>query len=178
LSATVIETRRVPVPIPSRLAPALAFLASFGLASAAGAIDLTGTWEGSYTCQGFDGINFKTGNKTSVLLISQEGTQFSADLDGGDYIYNGVAIDDEKDPQGKGNLVMNQCGTDSFPTEGPEGEIVRMSAKVNTEKGTGALKGVGIVEFTDETRPTVVTCKFKFKRVNTTPADFTGCPTL
>jgi hypothetical protein len=167
------------VPIRSRLAILLTFAAApLGLASAASAIDLTGTWQGSYTCQGFDGVNFKAGNKASVLLINQTDTHFSADLDGGDYIYNGVAIDDDADPQGKGNLVMNQCGTDPFPTEGAEGEIVRMAAKVNPDKGTGSLKGVSIVEFLDEARPTVVTCKFKYKRVSTAPVKFNGCAPL
>ena len=47
--------------------------------------------------------------------------------------------------------------------------------KVNPDKGTGALKGVSIVEFVDNAVPTVVTCKLKFKRVSTTVAKFTGC---
>ena len=165
------------MPIRSRLAIALVFAAApLGLGSPADAADLTGTWEGSYTCQGFDGVNFKTGNKDSVLLISQEGSNFSADLDAGDFVYNGVVIDDDSDPQGKGNLIMNQCGTDPFPLEGAEAEMMRMTIKVNPDKGTGALKGVSIVEFVDNAVPTVVTCKLKFKRVSTTVAKFTGCP--
>jgi hypothetical protein len=163
------------VPIRSRLALALAFSASFGLAAAAGAADITGTWEGSYSCQGFDGVNYKTGNKTSTLLIAQEGNTFSASIDAGLFVYNGVVIDDDAAPLTKGNLVMNQCGTDSFPAAGAEGEIVRMAIKVNAEKGTGALKGVSIVEFIDETVPTVVTCKLKYKRVSTTTTKFLGC---
>lgn len=166
------------MPIRSRLALVLAFSASFGLASAAGAATLTGTWEGSYNCQGFDGVNYKTGNKDSVLLIAQEGATFSASIDAGTFVYNGIVIDDDADPQGKGNLVMNQCGTDSFPAEGAEGEIVRMSIKVNADKGTGALKGVSVVEFLDKGNPTVVTCKLKYKRVSTAPVKFTGCPAL
>ena len=51
-----------------------------------------------------------------------------------------------------------------------------MAIKVNPDKGTGALKGVSIVEFIDETTPTVVTCKLKYKRVSTTVAKFAGCP--
>jgi hypothetical protein len=164
------------VPIRSRLALLVVVAASsFGLAAAAGAADITGTWEGSYNCQGFDGVNYKTGNKTSTLLISQEGTTFSASIDAGLFVYNGVVIDDDADPQAKGNLVMNQCGTDPFPAAGAEGEIVRMAIKVNPDKGTGALKGVSIVEFIDEATPTVVTCKLKYKRVSTTVAKFAGC---
>ena len=167
------------MPIRSRLAIALAVAAApLGLAAPASAVDLTGTWEGSYTCQGFDGVNFKTGNKNSVLLIFQDGITFSADLDAGDFVYNGVAIDDDADPQGKGNLIMNQCGTDAIPLQGAESEMMRLAIKVNPDKGTGALKGVSIVEFVDNGVGTVVTCKLKFKRVSTTVAKFAGCPAL
>jgi hypothetical protein len=180
LSATVRETanrKERSVPIRSRLALLLAFAAApLGLSTAAGAANLTGTWEGSYSCQGFDGENYKTGNKDSVLLISQEGQIFAANIDNDTFVYNGLVIDDDADPAGKGNLVMNQCGTDAIPGEGPEGEIVRMAIKVNADKGTGTLKGVSIVEFFDKTGPGVVTCKLKYKRVSTTVAKFNGCP--
>ena len=167
------------MPIRSRLAILLAFAAApLVLAAAAGAANLTGTWEGSYSCQGFDGENYKTGDKESVLLITQEGQVVSANIDTDLFIYNGLVIDDDLDPAGKGNLVMNQCGTDAIPAEGPEGEIVRMSIKVNADKGTGALKGVSIVEFLDKNGPGVVTCKLKYKRVSTKVVKFNGCAAL
>ena len=158
----------------TRLAFALcALLASASLASSSLAVDLDGTWEGSYKCQGFDGASFPAGNRTSTLLIAQEGTTFSASLDGGEYIYNGAVINDLGKPDELGEMVMNQCGNDPIPLAGAEGEIIRLKVKVNAEKGSGSLKGIGIVE---TSIPDVVTCKYKFKRVNTTPAKFLTCP--
>jgi hypothetical protein len=158
----------------TRLAFALsAVLASASLASSARAVDLTGTWEGSYTCQGFDGASFKAGNKTSTLLIFQEGTTFSANLDGDDYLYNGAVINDTGKPDALGEMVMNQCGNDPLPLLGAEGEIVRMKVKVDAAKGTGSLKGISIIE---TPIPDVVTCKYKYKRISTTVVKFLTCP--
>jgi sucrose-6-phosphate hydrolase SacC (GH32 family) len=156
----------------TRLAFALSALASASLASSAGAVDLTGTWEGSYTCQGFDGASFKAGNKTSTLLIFQNGTTFVANLDQGKDVYTGAVINDSSKPEALGEMVMNQCGTDPVPLAGAEGEIVRMKVKVDAAKGTGSLKGISILE---TPLPDVVTCKFKFKRINTTPGKFVTC---
>jgi len=152
----------------ARLAIALALVAA-----PAGAIDLTGTWEGTFSCKSFDGTaapqNFK--NKDSVMLIAQTDATFIAQLDEVDH-YNGAVIDDASDTTARGEAVMNHCGTDALPLLDSPGEIVRLKAKVDPEKGTGTLSGDSIFEMPG----LVMSCKFKFKRTNLTPNKFGGCP--
>jgi hypothetical protein len=140
----------------------------------ASAVNLTGTWVGSYTCTGYNGSTFKVRNPDSTLLILHEKASLSASLDGGEYLYNGAVIDDDFDPTARGELVINQCTTNSLPLEGGDGEIIRFSAKVNTVKGTGTLKGLGILE-SIVPNPGLITCKYKYKLLDQTPVKFPQC---
>jgi hypothetical protein len=66
---------------------------------------------------------------------------------------------------------MNACTADGLPMTDPGGEIVRLKAKVNAEKGTGTLTGTSFLEGNG----VVMTCKLKYKRVNTTPGKLGTC---
>lgn len=152
-----------------RLVPSSLFslAAALALASGASAFDLTGTWAGRWSCQGYDGSKFRSSSKDSVLRVTQTGSSLAVDLDDGLYRYNGGAIFDDKSPTTKGEIALVQCGTDNVPFDGPEGEIVRAKVKADAAKGTGSLKGVSLVEFSDIEITDVLTCKYSYKRIST-----------
>lgn len=155
----------------TRLVPLLVLVT----AGQAFAFDLTGTWAGKWSCTGFDGAKFTSGNKESTLLVAQVGNVFSADIDGGEFRYNGGAIPDAAKPLEKGEAVMNSCGTDPIPLTGEETEIARLKVKVSIKPGQvkGSLKGVSIFE---DNLGGVGTCKYSYKRITTTNPGSIGCP--
>jgi hypothetical protein len=157
----------------SLLAIAVAVLAS---ATSAGAIDLTGTWSGKYTCTQFDGAPSKVKSPPdSVMVIVQTGATLSAIIDeGSGGTYRGATIDATAKPDEQGEAVFNACGTDAFPLDGGTAELVRLKAKVNAENGTGTLSGVSYFE----TPTTLLTCKLKYKRTTTAPVKFAGCDAM
>lgn len=156
-----------------RLAALFSLLIAFGaLAPAALAFDLTGTWEGKWTCQGFDGESFKSSNKESTLLITQTGNTIAASLDNGVFVYNGGAISDVQNPEKRGEAAFAACPNDNLPLATGESEIIRLKVKVRPETGTGALTGLSIVE---SEFPDVLTCKYKFKRTSTTDPNLLAC---
>jgi hypothetical protein len=147
------------------LAIAIAALA----AASAGAIDLTGTWNGKYSCQDFDGDYAKFKSSESVLRIVQTGTTLVASIDGGAGTYDGAVIDSTAKPAQEGEAVLNLCLTSAAPLGG--GELFKIKAKVDPEKGTGTISGVSHYE-----GGTVVnTCKLKYKRVSTDPGKVDTC---
>jgi hypothetical protein len=151
-------------------------LASAALAPAAGAFDLTGTWTGKWSCQGFDGSSFKSSNKQSTIAITQTGANtFAANVDGGQFFYNGGAIPDAGAPDTKGEAALLQCGTDNIPFATSEGEILRVRVKVNPASGAGSLKGLSVIE-TDFSE--VLTCKYSYKRVDTADPNVLDCTPL
>ena len=160
---------------PLRLA-ALSFvslLAAVAIAPGASAFDLTGTWEGRWSCQGFDGAKFRSGNSESIVLITQTGTTLAVNMDNGDYLYNGGAIFDTGSPDTKGEVVLTQCGTDNLPLAGADGEILRAKAKADAEKGSGSLKGLSIFE---SAVPDIITCKYSYKRTSAANPAVPACP--
>jgi hypothetical protein len=151
---------------------ALAVGVIIGGLSHASAFDLTGTWLGSYKCDEFDGVKHKAGNKTSTILITQNGNILAMSLNGS-FKYNGAAIADAKKPDLQGEAVFNQCGTDNVPVSGTQGEILR--AKVKTKTGTPKASFKGLSIFEDPAVP-VGTCKYSFKRTDTTDPNVAACP--
>ena len=144
-------------------------------ATSARAIDLTGTWNGSYSCAGFDGEATKDKVKDSVLLVVQTGATLSAIIDNGNGgTYRGATIDATAKPTEQGEAVLNGCATDALPLADAASELVRLKIKVNPEKGTGTLSGVSYFEQPGN----VLTCKLKYKRVSTTPGKFAGCDAM
>lgn len=139
--------------------------------SPAHAVDLTGVWEGTITCQAFNGEYSKTKDADSTLHIFQEGGTFIAQLDG-EVSFNGAVIDSTAKPTEQGEAAMNACSTDATPLGDGSDLIARLKAKVNPEKGTGTLTGEGVFATTGA----VSTCKYKLKRTSTMPPKFAGCP--
>lgn len=85
-------------------------LASVVAAAPAGAIDLTGSWEGSYACSRFNnGVADKLKVKPSLLEIVQTDATLTASIDGVQ-AYNGATIDLTADPTKRGEAILNTCG--------------------------------------------------------------------
>jgi hypothetical protein len=153
----------------------LAAVAALAFTASAHAIDLTGTWNGSYSCTSFDGEATKTKAPDSVLLIFQTGGTLSAIIDAGaGGTYRGATIDATAKPTEQGEAVFNFCTTDALPLADSASELVRLKAKVNVEKGTGTLSGVSYFEQPGN----MLTCKLKYKRVSTAPPKFAGCDAM
>jgi hypothetical protein len=151
---------------------ALALAALVVTPSAARAFDLTGTWIGKWSCKGFDGSKFTSDNKTSTLKITQAGNVIHADLDNGDFHYNAAAITNTAKPD-QGEAVFLSCSTDNVPQSGGEAEIIRAAVKTKLGTFKASFKGLSIFEsnFGD-----VGTCKYTFKRRDTTDPNVGGCP--
>ena len=108
----------------------------------------------------------------SVLRIVQTGATLSASIDDGSGgTYNGATVDSTAKPTEQGETVLNACGTDAIPLVGGSSELMRLKAKVDPAKGTGTLTGVSYFE----TPTFLLTCKLKYKRVETTTAKFKTC---
>jgi hypothetical protein len=139
---------------------------------AARAFDATGTWTGAYSCAEFNGVKSKAGNKASTIEITQTGTVLAMTLNGS-FHYNGAVIPDVKKPELQGELVFIQCGTDNVPLAGAQGEIGRATVKTKANTPKASFKALSIFE-----DPTILdgTCKYSFKRTDTTDPSVTACP--
>lgn len=139
------------------------------------AYDLTGTWEGTYTCKGLaNGVKDAYVNQL-VAKISQVGTAVGADItfDGTPFKYNGIAAAKADKPD-KGDLAFVLCGTDDDLSTGVYDEFGRFSVTTKPAKGTGAIKGLS--QFSTP-EPAVITCKWKLKRTDPAdPAVTPACP--
>lgn len=162
-----------------------AALAALLLALASGAhaqgdpADLTGTWEGKVSCKFNRADTGATGSYTSdsELLIRQIGvganvTELAVVL--GPDGFSGRTIDTGV---GKGEVVFVRCGSgESAWSQGTE--IWKSKFKVSAEKGTGSITGTSVYNDANgaPVQGTLVTCKGKWKRVDTAePDDVVSC---
>jgi hypothetical protein len=145
------------------------------LAAPAAAIDLTGTWEGSFKCAEFDGSKFKFKDTDEILEITQSGTVLNVlwtTTSPDPTPIQGIAIDDDKKPDQKGSAAMIDCDTTTDLTSG-YGEIANLQASVNRTKGKGKLKGKSIYTVGGDV---VGECKWSFKLMDLADPGATGCP--
>ena len=137
----------------------------------ASAIDLTGTWEGSFNCSEFDGEKHKFSQKGEVLLITQVGDMLNIAWDGDPLA--GIAINDANKPDQKGAAALIDCDTTTDPTTG-FAELAYLLAKIDRLKGKGSLKGTSVLTGSGVY---VGMCKWKFKLVNpANPVVPPACP--
>jgi hypothetical protein len=156
------------------------FVLAFGLAAhPAAALDLTGTWEGKFTCSAWDeGALFRFPQPGQILRISQTGSEVRVEWGDPNVLtpvlipISGVAIPDAKSPDTKGEVALADCET-SADLVTHYGELARYTVRVNREKGKGSLKGLTIYA-----RPTseVGSCKASFKLVDPADPGVGGCP--
>jgi len=155
------------VPVTGRLL-VLGGLAFVGLAgSPAGALDLTSTWLGKYTCTEYNGTLSKFTVKDDEMRITQTGDVFAVDSENQ---FSGVSLPDDKKPDTKGEAKLANCDTDNVVSNGGD-EIARLSAKVDREKGKGKLKGSSIYTFPGG----VGTCKWSYKLTDPANPNAVGC---
>mgnify|MGYP001500426521 CR=1 FL=1 len=146
-------------------------LIAASIAPAAHAFDLTGHWTGKWNCKGFNGTKFTDSETLSGLAITQAGDTIAATIDYGDFFYNGTPVTDAAKPE-QGEAVLLACPTANTLRWG-DAEIIR--AAVKTKNGTfkATLKGTSV--FADN-MPQVGTCKYSYKRINTSDPAVAGCP--
>ena len=158
-------------------------------ASAAHAFDLTGHWEGKWSCKGVDPFEGKftvsSQIKPSTLDITQVGGTFAAVVDasvsaanGGDFPFNVFAIPDVKKPDEKGEVVLLACpnGNTVPPQDGGSAEIIRAQVKTKANTFKASFKGASVFTDTFNGAPEVGTCKYSYKRIDTTDPGVSNCP--
>ena len=146
-------------------------------AQAAGAIDLTGTWEGEQTCDLYVGDNVKLKYKHDTMRISQKGSVAQmgsfCSPDSCYFLYQGLVVDDAKDPDRKGQVAFNVC-----PSPDTYYEILRVD-KLDLKHGRDAQLD-GDSHFFQITSPAwtgVGNCTWKYKRVSTADPGLVSCAT-
>lgn len=141
------------------------------LAAPAAALDLTGTWVGKFSCSVFDGEPDRFPEPAETLRISQQGSELRVEWVDAARL-SGVALADAGRPDTKGEVALADC------TTGPDlftqyAELVRLSARVNREKGSGSLRGFSIYA------PSGVvagSCSWSFRLSDPTDPAVAGCP--
>jgi hypothetical protein len=156
------------------------FVLAFGLAAhPAAALDVTGTWEGKFTCaESAEGELFRFPEPGQIFRISQTGNDVRVEWGDPNVAepelipISGVAIPDAKSPDTKGELALADCET-SADLVANYGELARYTVRVNREKAKGSLKGLTIFA-----RPGafVGSCKASFKLVDPADPGVSGCP--
>jgi hypothetical protein len=155
-----------------RFIPLLA--AALLVAIPAGAVDLTGTWIGSFSCTRFvDGIKEKFTTKNEVLLISQSGSQLNVEWVGfADQ--EGIAINDARNPDEKGAVALIDCETTTDLSDPMSyAELANLQVKVSRAKGKGTIKGLSVHS---EDGDITGQCKWNFKLMDLADPDAAGCP--
>ncbi len=162
--------------IPALLIRAVAATLLLGVAVApAHAFDLTGHWTGKWSCKGFDGTKFTSGNKVSTMDVTQVVGTFAVAIDVAtdNFTYNAVAIPDMIKPNEKGEVVLVGCHTGTTLPAAPfDAELVRASVKTKLD-GKGTFTGTS---FFADSAPEVGTCKYSYKRVSTIDPVVAACP--
>jgi hypothetical protein len=152
----------------------------------AGAIDLTGTWTGKFSCTGFDGRKFSFTQRNQNLRISQASDRklWVEWFDEGALAakFSGFVLENSRKPETKGRAALADCGTQADITSGIS-ELANLDVSVNSRKTTGSLKGTSI--YTDQIddpdtpddNPEITQCKWSFKLTDTAnPNVSPGCP--
>lgn len=137
------------------------------------ALDLTGTWDGKWSCAGFDGAKFSTKGETSVLAITDLGGNVARASIDDFYFYNVGIIPDGEKPEESGEGALVECGTDALPLQGSEAELMRAKVKLKLGTDKAAFSGTSIFE--DELG-SVGTCTYTYKRRDRVDPVVPPCP--
>ena len=138
-------------------------------ATAAGAVDMTGTWEGQERCNCFNAVDgrFTERYRDEVMEITQDGTDLNIEAYG--ELFNGNVISHpHRDSKGEASLIA--CDTD--PTDNASfGEIGRakVSAKAN---GRGRMT---IRSLWNAQEGQICTCTSKMHRTDASDPEIDDC---
>lgn len=156
-----------------RFETAAVFVFSLAAGLPAAAFDLTGHWEGSWSCSVFvNGEKGKDGERESTLEVTSLGDGTFRGLMDGNYDVRGIEIADIAKGDSKGEIGWAACGGDDDLTTGSATELGRF--KVSTSGERGSLSGTSVwSSFPGH----IATCKYKYTRVDTTNPNLTyPCP--
>jgi hypothetical protein len=137
----------------------------------AAAFDLTGHWEGSWTCSGIEaGQKWKDVNRESTIAITDFGNGvIAARVDNSPWL--GIAIYAAGNTD-RGEVAMAHCGSDANPETGSFTELARF--RVSTSGDRGTLSGISIYS---SGSLHVSTCQYRLTRVDTVnPGLAYSCP--
>jgi len=136
----------------------------------ASALDLTGTWAGSFKCLEFNGSLSKYRVDDATFLISQAGTTLKITWVG-EIPLGGLVVADASKPDTAGFASFVHCDTDADLTTGFS-ELAVVQVKVNRDKGKGSLRGLG--QYTSD-GSTIGACTIKLKLTDTADPGGAGC---
>lgn len=147
----------------------LSMLPGLALASAAYALDVTGTWEGKEKCLVYTELQ-RTTSETATLRITQTGTDLNVSVLGGQVVasMNGAAIANTKDPE-SGQVGIYRCGTSTTISMTGIFTAKTKASGAGTLKGTINVVGHGVGDGTSA-------CKYSLKRIATTNPAIGPCP--
>jgi hypothetical protein len=137
------------------------------------AFDITGTWEGGWTCRVQHKGTFTTIAKDAVTMkVTHSGSTVYMDLDNDRYHYNGWAGADNENAN-RGALTVVECRT--RPTSTVFNEVI--SARVKTSSAGGEFNGTSTYTFIDPTNTDIgAICKITFKRTSAADPGVGPCP--
>ncbi|MEY4720206.1 MAG: hypothetical protein RL563_2824 [Pseudomonadota bacterium] len=140
------------------------------------AVDLTGTWQGNFTCSGFNGRKFNYVEKNHTLQISQSDSALAAKWLEEKTDFSGFVIEDEKTPQTKGQVALANCKSKADLTV--DSELANLNVVINRPRGIGQLTGISIYTLPSVGQGNVVgQCKWNFKLVDTEDPQLSSvCP--
>lgn len=150
------------------------FLFAFSLAVGlpATAFDLTGHWEGSWSCTVYsNGVKSKDEQKESTFDVTSLGNGRFGGIFDGNYEVRGIELTDAAKPE-KGEIAFVSCGGDDDLSNFENTELGRL--KVSTSGSEGTLSGTSVWS---SGPGHIATCKYKHKRMNTNNPGLTyTCP--
>lgn len=129
-----------------------------GAAAPAAAVDLTGTWEGTLSCETLvnDNAPIRDVTRDNVLKIRMVSAwEFVATLNDSMALYGG-ALDDGRSLT-RGEVVAQRC----FPTA-QFNTVLTANASVNAERSTGSLSGQLRIFILDPSPAFIHTCRASF----------------
>jgi hypothetical protein len=147
--------------------------------SPAWSADLTGVWFGHQECDRYDGQKFHTKYPDDVMLITQQGNQMSMaalliDGDGFALLFQGVVIDDAKEPDKKAQTTFTECATTPTSLYQETGRANKVELK---KHGDGRFEATSIfLQVAQDSFPTDTgTCTWRYRRVDTEDPNVPTC---
>lgn len=140
------------------------------------ALDLSGTWQGNFTCSGFNGQKFNYVDKKHTLKISQSDSALAVKWINENTDFSGFVIEDQKAPDAKGQLALANCRSKANLTT--DTELANLSVVINRVRRNGSLTGTSIYTLPSNGSGAVIgQCKWSFKLVDTVdPQISQTCP--
>jgi hypothetical protein len=148
--------------------------AGLGLIPAvASAVDLTGVYQGTQTCQYFDGTATNPRFPDHLLWITQHGNDlfFVSEIVGA--VFHAQLIEDARSPATKAQAIFLACPTE----DGSEFQELGRAAKLeaNARTSAGYFEGSSNFFQTDPDGRFMGTCQWTYRRFSTTNVNVPDC---